>query len=340
MMIGMETPKPDAGMKLLTPWWDLLKRYLTAGIMTIALSTVALQAAKDNLVCIPAVKCKGATAITQDMRFTNTCKEVLKKLENDSWKEVMTTMVDRRQYDFVDSLCYQNSLEFYPTYFPFILVGMAVLLLAINNIWVMYPKTSSTLNHFVSLTMECYNSVGTNSDISRILDGPTNNAANNGAANNVAANNGAANNGTALDSSEVMKVKTLYAKVEQFKDHFDKKNLLIQLEKSFECRLDNVFNTPYQYFVCARFIAPYYQAATVIFGVAVALFFMLSLCTLCWALHVRVCRLTDFLSRGRKPSHANKSDSSSSACCIRKMLCWKKGRREDEESRQNMIEMS
>lgn len=310
MIVTGQTPLPDAGMKILTPWWDMLTRYLTGGIMTIGLSTVALQAAKDQLVCIPAVACKGAetvstSAMTGDLR--STCKAVLEKLSNDSKKEVMTTMVDRRQYDFVDSLCFQNALEWYATYFPFILVAMAAVLVLIDNIWVMYPKTSSTLNHFVTLTMDCYNSVGTNSDIFHILSKSKKDSK-----DAETDEDDQVEDEAVFDLSEAMKVKTLYDKVEQFRDLFDEKHRLLivvykvkavlemifslgflvvvivfyaQLQSSIECQLnDNVFNAPYQYFVCSRFIVPYYEAISFIFGAAITLYLVVSLYTLIWTL--------------------------------------------------------
>ena len=308
MIIPSQIPLPDSGMKILTPWWDMMTRYLTGGIMTIALTTAALQAAKDQLVCIPTVACIGAkvapsSPITEELR--STCMKVIEKLQNGSSREVMTTMVDRRQYDFVDAKCFQTSLDSYSTYFPFILVAMAACLLVIDNIWVMYPKTSSTLNHFVTLTMECYASVGTNSDIFSILSKTKDKK------EGESDEDMQAEDAIIFDLPQAMKVKTLYDKVEQFRLQFDEKSKLlitvytiqailemlsslcylvilcvyfVELGDSFDCELNEVFNTPYQYFVCSRFIARYYRAVSLIFGAAIALYFITSVYTLIWTL--------------------------------------------------------
>jgi len=99
--------------------------------------------------------------------------------------------------------------------------------------------------------------------------------------------------GDHFDLSEAMKVKTLYEKVAKFQECYgNNHNLLItvyrlraalqiilctfillfnfyhdsSLSDILKCQLEEVFVTKYEYFVCARFIAPYYRAITLIFA--------------------------------------------------------------------------
>lgn len=171
--IGHLIAEPDTGLKILTPWWDVLSHYLTAAIMTIALTATALQAALDNLICIPAVDCsefvKDPLAVWNKTLPNNhllgdICSKG-KPVLNTSHAIVMTTMSDRRQYDFIDSTCYQNVLPWFTAFFPFIIFGEAVLFLLFDNFWSKMPRTSSTLNHFVALVTECYNAEATLSDV-------------------------------------------------------------------------------------------------------------------------------------------------------------------------------
>ncbi|KAK3734535.1 hypothetical protein QZH41_010386 [Actinostola sp. cb2023] len=72
--------KLDDALKIITPWWDVLTKYLAAAIMTIAVATVALQATRDNLVCVPVVKC----SVANSTKLVNTTtRSICSKVEQD-----------------------------------------------------------------------------------------------------------------------------------------------------------------------------------------------------------------------------------------------------------------
>ena len=327
-----ETPKPDAGLRILTPSWDVLARHLTGAIMTIALATAALQAAKDVLICMPAVNCTGVsrmTPINESNKFhADVCYQE-KALRNNSTSIVITTMVDYRQYAFVDSACFQKILEWYPTYFPFILFVEAVILIMIDNFWMMYPKTSSALNHFVVLVMECYSSVGTFSEILQVLKKPekkdskdvTEGKSSRSSTADVeelelivetpqATSNEEVSETKpiTIDMEDAMKVKTLYEKIEEFGEKYGSSHVLLnvykitvvlqiiissailivnlylhkELSDSVNCQLDEIFLAKYEFFLCSRFIAPYYRAISLVFLIPVGAYFVTSLYSFCW----------------------------------------------------------
>lgn len=347
MIVLGQTPQPDAALKILTPWWDVLCRYIAGAVMTIALTATAIQAAKDNLVCIPAVDCtkssipRTPTALKLKMDVCNQVQYHV--INNDTKATVMTTMNDYRSYSYVDSECFQKNLPWYPAYFPFILVVQALVLLVIDNFWVMYPKTSAALSHFVALVTDCYKSVGTLSDIIEVISknekkvgSPTATKETSPKESNVEdiemaiVDSGKTSKPTdepggsqtpqakpkhdfsgalpAFDMSEAMKVKTLYERVDNFKRLHEGAHTLAkvyvfrgviqilfslgvlifnsyfysELGDSLNCRLKQLFIMKYEYFICSRFIAPYYRAFTFIFAIPFGVYFVTSLYAFIW----------------------------------------------------------
>ncbi|XP_067026982.1 volume-regulated anion channel subunit LRRC8A-like isoform X2 [Acropora muricata] len=82
-----------------------------------------------------------------------------------------TKLEDRRQYDFVDAQCGQEALHWFASYVPFILFLQGAMLVIADDFWMKIPKTSSTIDHFVKLVLECFNSSGTFLDVSNGLWG-------------------------------------------------------------------------------------------------------------------------------------------------------------------------
>ncbi|XP_031555899.1 uncharacterized protein LOC116292684 [Actinia tenebrosa] len=347
MIVLGQTPQPDAALKILTPWWDVLCRYLTGAIMTIALTATAIQAAKDNLVCIPAVDCTRSISPRTPTALklkSDVCDQVqYHVINNDTTTTVMTVMSDYRSYAYVDSECFQKNLKWYPAYFPFILVVEALILLVIDNFWIMYPKTSATLNHFVSLVTDCYKSVGTLSDIIEVISnsekrkgspatttketspkepnvediemafidpGKTPKPADEPSGSQTPQVKAKQDVATLpFDMSEAIKVKTLYERVENFKNWHEGAHTLMKvyvfrgviqvlyslgilifisyfygaLSDNLDCRLKQLFTMKYQYFLCSRFIAPYYRAFTFIFAIPLGVYFLTSAYSFIWS---------------------------------------------------------
>ena len=103
-------PKSESPSKLLTPWWDVGIHYATTAMLVLSLTAVGLQTTKDGLVCMPKVDCGAVFERNQSVRNGNVSYDALNvcsKLkrpgkERPSGTVVLTTMEDRRQYDYVE----------------------------------------------------------------------------------------------------------------------------------------------------------------------------------------------------------------------------------------------
>lgn len=176
-----------ASHRILKPWWDVFTDYLTQAILIIALSAGAMQALQGDLICLPAAECNfNLNKVANDSRNSSIsvsssfpranrsfCQKYYASATRDSRMTVLafTKLEDRRQYDFVDAQCGQEALHYFASYLPFILFLQAAILLIVDNFWLKFPKTSSTIDHFVKLVLECFNSSGTCLDVSNVLWG-------------------------------------------------------------------------------------------------------------------------------------------------------------------------
>ena len=173
--------------RILKPWWDVFTDYLSTVILIIALSAGAMQVLQGNLICLPAAECNfnlnnvshdsrsGSIPVSTSVLRTNRsfCQKYNTSATRDSGTTViaLTKLEDRRQYDFVDAQCGQEAVHWFASYLPFILFLQAAILVIVDNFWLKFPKTSSTMDHFVKLVLECFNSPGTCLDVSNALWG-------------------------------------------------------------------------------------------------------------------------------------------------------------------------
>ncbi|XP_015780009.1 PREDICTED: volume-regulated anion channel subunit LRRC8A-like [Acropora digitifera] len=176
-----------ASYRILKPWWDVFTDYLTQAILIIALSAGAMQALQGDLICIPAAECNfNLNKVANDSRNSSIpvsssfpranrsfCQKYYASATRDSSTTVIafTKLEDRRQYDFVDVQCGQEALHWFASYLPFILFLQAAILVIVDNFWLKFPKTSSTIDHFVKLVLECFDSSGICLDVSNVLWG-------------------------------------------------------------------------------------------------------------------------------------------------------------------------
>ncbi|XP_015780003.1 PREDICTED: volume-regulated anion channel subunit LRRC8A-like [Acropora digitifera] len=177
----------NASYRILKPWWDVFTDYLSQAILIIALSAGAMQALQGDLICLPAAECNfnlnkvandsrnGSIPVSTSFLRANRsfCQKYYASAARDSRMTVIayTKLEDRRQYDFVDAQCSQEALHWFASYLPLILFLQAAILVIVDNFWLKFPKTSSTIDHFVKLVLECFNSSGTCLDVSNVLWG-------------------------------------------------------------------------------------------------------------------------------------------------------------------------
>ncbi|XP_068757295.1 volume-regulated anion channel subunit LRRC8A-like isoform X1 [Montipora capricornis] len=153
----MDSKLPSPGTtELLSTWWDVIDHYLLAVMLAVSVASFGLQTTKDNLICIPAVKCSAVAENSSAFGNSNGSSDVLnvcKKLSLPNTSIVLTTMSDRRQYDYVDNECY-SKMHWFTKFYSLIFLAETVILLAISNFWQKFPNTRCALAHCEHLLSE------------------------------------------------------------------------------------------------------------------------------------------------------------------------------------------
>lgn len=78
----------------------------------------------------------------------------------------ISTNLDYQQYIFVNQMCYHVALPWYSKYFPYLTLIHTLVLMVSSNFWFKYPKTSSKIEHFVSILGRCFESPWTTKALS------------------------------------------------------------------------------------------------------------------------------------------------------------------------------
>ncbi|XP_060939780.1 volume-regulated anion channel subunit LRRC8D [Limanda limanda] len=192
--------------RILKPWWDVFMDYLGLVMLMLAIFAMTMQITKDQVACLPCLEdpeqTPGATpgsfpqqpaqetASTASTRAPvgSTVPYITKDLPDEVVHELHTTQqhttglsenypnqppptgiktnLDYQQYIFVNQICYHVALPWYSKYFPYLTLIHTIVLMVSSNFWFKYPKTSSKIEHFVSILGRCFESPWTTKALS------------------------------------------------------------------------------------------------------------------------------------------------------------------------------
>lgn len=188
--------------RILKPWWDVFMDYLGLVMLMLAIFAMTMQITKDQVACLPCLEDQEEASanklssfpqqsspdtatgtpvvtstpyVTKDLtdeavheshiRHKETA-EVAEKYVNQPQPTGIKTNLDFQQYVFVNQICYHDALPWYSKYFPYLALIHTIVLMVSSNFWFKYPKTSSKIEHFVSILGRCFESPWTTKALS------------------------------------------------------------------------------------------------------------------------------------------------------------------------------
>lgn len=144
--------------RILKPWWDVFTDYISIVMLMIAVFGGTLQVTQDKMICLP---CKWVV--------NQTCEQLNVSMPLNPEPKGIQYDLDRHQYNYVDAVCYENKLHWFAKYFPYLVLLHTLIFLACSNFWFKFPRTSSKLEHFVSILLKCFDSPWTTRALSETV---------------------------------------------------------------------------------------------------------------------------------------------------------------------------
>ncbi|KAI4890389.1 hypothetical protein NFI96_014547 [Prochilodus magdalenae] len=144
--------------RILKPWWDVFTDYISIVMLMIAVFGGTLQVTQDKMICLP---CKRVE--------NNSCVLLNSSALPSQEPRGIQYELDRHQYNYVDAVCYENDLHWFAKYFPYLVLLHTLIFLACSNFWFKFPRTSSKLEHFVSILLKCFDSPWTTRALSETV---------------------------------------------------------------------------------------------------------------------------------------------------------------------------
>ncbi|XP_055519956.1 volume-regulated anion channel subunit LRRC8D-like [Leucoraja erinacea] len=184
--------------RLLKPWWDVLMDYFVVIMLMVSLLSATLLISNDKVACLP---CNNVHSLNTSSRCNPPKPPSLpRKLESSTERAHVDqsspsssgrageslgdnqvkpssptqerrvgghkTNLDYQQYVYISQVCYQKALPWYSKYFPYVALVHSIILMVSGNFWFKFPKTSSKVEHFVSILGKCFESPWTTKAVS------------------------------------------------------------------------------------------------------------------------------------------------------------------------------
>lgn len=174
--------------RILKPWWDVFMDYLGFVMLMLAIFAGTMQLTKDQVACLPILE-ESNKISSMNLHTTPSSPEsststssigtlpvATQDVPNSVVQEMSVnaepqpkgrkTNLDYQQYIFVNQMCYHVALPWYSKYFPYLVLIHTIVLMVSSNFWFKYPKTSSKIEHFVSILGRCFESPWTTKALS------------------------------------------------------------------------------------------------------------------------------------------------------------------------------
>ncbi|KAF5895320.1 volume-regulated anion channel subunit LRRC8D-like [Clarias magur] len=169
--------------RILKPWWDVFMDYLGFVMLMIAIFAGTMQLTKDHVACLPILKETTNTNLCMTPSPAEIPTSALGNIpvatsdlpdskmhaighDEEPKPKGRKTNLDYQQYIFVNQMCYHVALPWYSKYFPYLVLIHTIVLMVSSNFWFKYPKTSSKIEHFVSILGRCFESPWTTKALS------------------------------------------------------------------------------------------------------------------------------------------------------------------------------
>ena len=150
-------------VKVAKPWWDVITDYLVKFMLMIALLVGGIELTSGSFDCLPAVNCplpKNRTFLSELNYCHNACTAFYTCLKIIDGKAT-TVATELTKYPthyakYVNSECRTTASHWFSSHLSLILFGQALILLIMDNLWLIYPPTASMIETFSELVFECH----------------------------------------------------------------------------------------------------------------------------------------------------------------------------------------
>ena len=303
--------------KILKPLLNVLNDYLVILLLTVPIFVGGMELASGRYVCLPVVHCStsnNASTLLSKIKYHNVCRVFYSSQKSTDTKgkaiTVATKLKYTRDYDYVNSECKKTTFPWFHSYFSLLLFCQAFILLLVNNLWLKYPRTASTVNSFYALADECYNlphfaSLASEKDQE---SEPNSSTEQTELIPKIASSDGQQNvECVRCDLATAIAAKTLYEKIRRFNDYAGTSKqiqylyllqtvLQILLTVIFftfnlgfkdikgraKCSVDEYFSVIYDYFTCSHNLSTLLEIALVAFLIILAVLFFVCTTMVLW----------------------------------------------------------